>query len=290
MKTPAFLADWQKQLLLSIFLALAFLSLNGRPDEAVIIVAVVLLHEAGHMAAMKWYGYSDTKIFILPFGGLASGVPDETRRSATSDVVIAAAGPIPGIALAAAAVHFLPWEYWDESVEFGVWCLGFINAVNLFPVGVLDGGKILRKVLSPLHPLAASVVEVAATALLAALALLWGSTLFLLLCAASLAGSAPVLLEALEERKMSKRKREWLARVGSTTTGPPTPRRVRAAAVAVLAIQALLIPVGCMYGSPELRYQFLDVAEATVSAVTGPPRPPENYSFTTPSSPSARSR
>src|SRR5215475_12594763 len=68
-----------------------------------ILIGVLLFHELGHFAAMKAFGYTDLKIFFIPFfgaavSGHASGIAPWKRA------VVALAGPVPGIVVAVLGV------------------------------------------------------------------------------------------------------------------------------------------------------------------------------------------
>ena len=65
---------------------------------ALIILAVIVLHEGGHWLAMRLYGYENPHITLLPLlGGVTIG--HETDPSASKRAWVALAGPLPGIVL-----------------------------------------------------------------------------------------------------------------------------------------------------------------------------------------------
>lgn len=60
------------------------------------IALVVLLHEAGHLAAMHLLGYSDLTMILIPFvGGAAGG--RKTNASPSEQLITLLAGPAPGL-------------------------------------------------------------------------------------------------------------------------------------------------------------------------------------------------
>lgn len=111
------------------------------------LVAVLLFHELGHFAAMRWAGYRDLKVFFLPFLGAAvSGRHD--HPTATQELIVLFAGPVPGLLLGLAALWWgvpdgLPFsgsDFWHSCALLVV----TINAFNLLPIHPLDGGKIFE--------------------------------------------------------------------------------------------------------------------------------------------------
>lgn len=81
-------------------------SFGAMADFIAALVIVLVVHELGHYAAMRAFGYRDTKMFFIPFLGAAvSGRHDDA--SGTQRAVVALAGPLPGIVLGMLAVWLL---------------------------------------------------------------------------------------------------------------------------------------------------------------------------------------
>jgi Zn-dependent protease/tetratricopeptide (TPR) repeat protein len=117
-------------------------------DFGVQILAIILLHELGHLLAMQLFGYRNTSMLFIPFfGGVAMGKNEQATLSQKFWVLIL--GPLPGILLGIAmliASYSNPsWSWWHG---FGVWMVG-INLLNLLPIYPLDGGKIVGLLLQP---------------------------------------------------------------------------------------------------------------------------------------------
>jgi Zn-dependent protease len=116
-------------------------------ETLLLLLVVVLLHEAGHYAGMKLLGYADVSMFFIPlFGGAASGRPEGVpgwRRAA-----VALLGPVPGLFLGLILALAAAWFKTDERL-LGKLATGFIliNAFNLLPFHPLDGGHLLGEVL-----------------------------------------------------------------------------------------------------------------------------------------------
>lgn len=113
-----------------------------------LLVAVLLLHELGHLAAMRWAGYRDLKIFFIPLiGAMASG--REQQASAWHKMLVLLAGPLPGIVLGCALLHglaaqVLPHAMW---LVMAASLLIAINVLNLLPFVPLDGGRFFDELL-----------------------------------------------------------------------------------------------------------------------------------------------
>lgn len=131
-----------KLLLLGVSVVLFLLSFGFRLEieTLVILVFVLLLHEAGHLLAMQLFGYRDLQILFIPFlGAVAMG--KKTACPAWQKAVIDLAGPVPGIVLAAVLWSSgLTNQYdWMESA---IGMLLLLNVFNLLPIHPLDGGQL----------------------------------------------------------------------------------------------------------------------------------------------------
>jgi Zn-dependent protease len=138
--------------------------LSGGVGRLVLLTAVLALHEAGHLVAMRAFGYRDTRILFIPFlGAVTTGsqenVPGERRA------IVLLAGPVPGLLLGFAlsligATH-------DPVIRHAAGLLVAINAFNLLPLGALDGGKLLDVLLFSRGPLLRGAFTMASSTLLA---------------------------------------------------------------------------------------------------------------------------
>ena len=140
-----------------LFLATAVaaaLSFGLSFDWAVLpgLLAVLLFHELGHLAAMRLSGYRDLQVFFLPFMGAAvSGHPEQP--SAGKELFVLLAGPVPGLLLGLAGLLWLPTE--SGWLRDTAWFAVFLNAFNLLPFHPLDGGKVFELLLLGRWPWAA---------------------------------------------------------------------------------------------------------------------------------------
>lgn len=109
---------------------------------SVVLVAVLLLHELGHLAAMRWAGYRDLKIFFIPFiGAMVSG--REQQATAGQKMLVLLAGPVPGIVLGCALLHGYASQWWPPLswLPAAASLLMVVNVFNLLPLVPLDGGR-----------------------------------------------------------------------------------------------------------------------------------------------------
>lgn len=107
-----------------------------------IIVGVILIHELGHFAAMRYFRYSDTSIFFVPLvGALASG--KKAQVSQKQEIIVTLAGPLPGIIIGSilAGVGALTENEYINSLAYPFL---FINLFNLLPIMPLDGGRVIK--------------------------------------------------------------------------------------------------------------------------------------------------
>lgn len=131
-------------LLLSLVALLSFWYLLGWQD-ALLLAAVVVLHEAGHALAMRMVGVEVHGIYLVPFFGGAA-VPKSAYRTEFDLGFVALMGPgfsvVPTFALMAVF-----WASGDTRLLMPISMFAFINAVNLLPIYPLDGGLILNSLL-----------------------------------------------------------------------------------------------------------------------------------------------
>jgi Zn-dependent protease/predicted transcriptional regulator len=158
-------------ILLLAWIFLAGMGSNQTVGEALIPVAFilslfacVLLHEYGHALAARRYGIGTEHITLLPIGGIASleKMPDDPKE----ELIVALAGPAVNLGIAALLLLFfllagqpLELHLWRDAslltegkflpylLLINLMLLGF----NLIPAFPMDGGRVLRALLSMRH-------------------------------------------------------------------------------------------------------------------------------------------
>jgi Zn-dependent protease len=136
---------------------------------AALILAVLLVHEAGHALAMRWSGYRDVHVFFVPMlGALTIGHP--VAASVRSRLGVLFAGPVPGLCLAVLLLLIADrWTSPAYDLRPPAFALLILNGLNLLPFTPLDGGRILETLSRPesawrlaLHVLSAAALIAAA--------------------------------------------------------------------------------------------------------------------------------
>jgi stage IV sporulation protein FB len=124
-------------LLYVIIYALLFRDLRS----ILLLVLVIIVHEGGHFLAMKAFGYTDIKLFFIPFfGALISGEHENISTFRRSLMILA--GPIPGIAIGLACLFLGQTDTQGMVFRSGL-LFTLLNVFNLLPVKPLDGGQLL---------------------------------------------------------------------------------------------------------------------------------------------------
>ncbi len=124
------------------------------------VFVCVTLHELGHATAAKAYGVRTRDILLLPIGGVASleRIPEKPLH----EFVIAVAGPLVNVVIGGVILGALAWRVGLATVMGGdslqldgehflvslavvnVWLVLF----NMIPAFPMDGGRVLRALLS----------------------------------------------------------------------------------------------------------------------------------------------
>ncbi len=121
----------------------AFVSLSllmGRTTAA-FVIAVVAIHEYGHLLAAKAVGFNTRGIYFIPFLGAAT-VYERADKPPNAHVFVALMGPVAGlIGSAGIFVGFIVTR--NAQIGRGAALGAAINLFNLAPFNFLDGGRIV---------------------------------------------------------------------------------------------------------------------------------------------------
>lgn len=131
------------------FLGLCLIyTLLGMGIEILVILAALLIHEVAHAIMGKALGIKVLEIELLPFGGQAK-LEDFTGLQPSKEIYIALAGPLISLSVAA-AFYFLGLAEKYDYVNYIIKINLLLGLFNLLPALPLDGGRILRSLLSSL--------------------------------------------------------------------------------------------------------------------------------------------
>ena len=121
------------------------------------VFGCVLLHEFGHVLMARRFGIRTRDVTLLPIGGVAR--MDSTGETPRQELLIALAGPAVNVVIAALAYGWLLLVPMVRG-SFDVALLSgpapvalmvvnlFLVAFNLIPAFPMDGGRVLRAILS----------------------------------------------------------------------------------------------------------------------------------------------
>jgi stage IV sporulation protein FB len=125
------------------------------------LFACVIAHEFGHALTARRYGIRTPDITLLPIGGLArlERMPEKPGQ----EILVALAGPAVNVVIAAVLILFLHsgfdlqavQQLDNPSLSFLVRLASvniFLVLFNLIPAFPMDGGRVLRAVLSFWYP------------------------------------------------------------------------------------------------------------------------------------------
>ncbi|MEO3947142.1 M50 family metallopeptidase [Gorillibacterium sp. CAU 1737] len=136
-----------------LFVLMMLLSaLTGYFLELLTLFGVVLIHELGHVAAARSFGWRIREVRLLPFGGVA--ITDEGGNvPSREELIVALCGPLQnallmGFALAMQGMGLGDGNWWDYFFRANL----VIALFNLLPIYPLDGGKVLFVLLGQFVP------------------------------------------------------------------------------------------------------------------------------------------
>lgn len=113
-------------------------------EFAILIMLTILIHESGHVWAMRKIGMKTKGFYFVPLLGGAA-VPDEAFPSRGAEAWVAIWGPVWG------GLMIIPCYVVYMSTNNALWLgiigwIAMVNAFNLLPVLPLDGGRMLRSI------------------------------------------------------------------------------------------------------------------------------------------------
>lgn len=125
-----------------IFIAAFYFIFKWDLSYIFILTGVILIHELGHLLAMKAYNYKDLNIFFVPLLGTAA-IGSQEDISQKQKVWVSLAGPLPGIIIGSfiyASAYAMNSELYMRIGNIFI----YLNLFNLLPIMPLDGGRMLK--------------------------------------------------------------------------------------------------------------------------------------------------
>ncbi len=112
---------------------------------AIALIGFILVHEYGHLLAMKKCGLKTKGIYLIPgFGGAA--VAAEKWKSSRDEAYIAIMGPLAGLVFITPMIGFYYLTLNPMFIAIAS-IMSLINLINLFPINPLDGGRVVKALL-----------------------------------------------------------------------------------------------------------------------------------------------
>ena len=113
-----------------------------------ILLSIILIHELGHLLAMKFFHYKESRLLFIPIlGAFVTGKKREVSQ--IQSAVIYLSGPIPGIFIGFLFILLHKILPGTDVFGFSLQIIGelfiWLNAFNLLPIFPLDGGQLLNR-------------------------------------------------------------------------------------------------------------------------------------------------
>ena len=146
------------------------------PTFGLALIAVIMIHEFGHVAAFRVAGHADARFRLVPLmGGYA--ISDRPIDTQEEQVFITLMGPAIGIAPMLLAYALAPYAAkYSPEASYALYTFasisGALNFFNLLPIWPLDGGRLTASITSVFHDRAPFYIFSTSTALIGMVALL----------------------------------------------------------------------------------------------------------------------
>lgn len=204
---PAQGRQWRDALVTGLLTYASFHYLFGW-QLASLLLALIVIHEAGHALAMRAVGQPVRGVYFIPFfGGVAVAAAPHASEAERGFVALMG----PGLSLLTTAAFYALWLATGEPLFAEVaLASAILNGLNLAPVLPLDGGQIVDAILSRSDPEMAVLVNF--TALLAGIAAAFYLEWYIL--AGLLVTAAPFVMFGKSRRRpeaITRPGRAWLS-------------------------------------------------------------------------------
>lgn len=111
-------------------------------EFAAILLFSLVVHEYGHVWAMRAVGIPTKGFYLIPFVGGAA-VPERAFASRLEEHFVAIAGPVFGLAQAVLLYGLFLYSDYPLLGAVAAW-VAVLNLFNMIPITPLDGGRIVK--------------------------------------------------------------------------------------------------------------------------------------------------
>lgn len=115
--------------------------------EILIITLTILVHESSHSIVAKKYGFEVDEIEIFPFGGIARFEQIKTIYP-KEEIFICIIGPLSNLITAIIFIGLKSNYFHSHLIDYIIKINMMMFIINILPIFPLDGGKIVRAILS----------------------------------------------------------------------------------------------------------------------------------------------
>lgn len=138
---------WKVKDIIVTGVTILLLLVGLRLQATILLLLIIYTHEYGHKLVAQRFGLRVEGISLNPLGAVTNVI--DTPRTYRDDFFMCLAGPLSGLLVTASA--FVAYQLTGYGVFIGLAGLtAAINAVNLLPLALLDGGRVLGAIFSPL--------------------------------------------------------------------------------------------------------------------------------------------
>ncbi|MFA5523913.1 MAG: M50 family metallopeptidase [Tissierellales bacterium] len=132
---------------ISMLAAFILFILCGFFIEIIIITFTILIHELFHSIVAKKYGFEVEEIEIFPFGGIARFEQIKTIYP-KEEIFICIVGPLSNFIIALIFIGIKSFYFHSYLIDYIIKVNILMFTINILPIFPLDGGKIIRSLLS----------------------------------------------------------------------------------------------------------------------------------------------
>ena len=123
-----------------VFMVLFYFLSGGSIDTVLAILIILMIHELGHLTAMKIFKTKDDSIFFFPVFS-RSIEPQAPLVSQKKRIITLLSGPLPGVVLGIILMYHA-FSIGHEVLSIVGQAFIFVNLINLLPLESMDGGKL----------------------------------------------------------------------------------------------------------------------------------------------------